>query len=257
MLTEIILELIEENRKAHHALRAKVEKRAQELNAGWAKTRYSRDGFDLCVEPTWGKDDRPHAPFDGYLWENEAGEVEAYHAGSYLPYVTELESLDKPDYTGDHGWWKIRLTTEMFVELSLCEYVENQAPYKSWELPDNTTVVMAKVRAHKKVLEAIQEYSRSWFDDYYTKAKADKGDAPEGKLAVKGRVVSTKVIEDYFGVISKMTVLMENGSTVYGTLPKAVPIDYRGNIEFTAMFTQALNDRTHSFYKNPCRITLC
>ena len=66
-LTEIISALVEENRVARQAHRAKVEKRAEELNAGWAKTRFGREYFDKVVAPTWGKDDRPHAPFDGYL----------------------------------------------------------------------------------------------------------------------------------------------------------------------------------------------
>lgn len=49
MLTEIITSLIEENRKAHQDRRAKVEERALELNAGWAKTRYGREGFDNVI----------------------------------------------------------------------------------------------------------------------------------------------------------------------------------------------------------------
>ena len=39
MLNEIVMKIIEENRKARQAHRAKVEKRAEELNAGWCKSR--------------------------------------------------------------------------------------------------------------------------------------------------------------------------------------------------------------------------
>lgn len=257
MLKEIITQLIEENREAHRALRAKVEKRAEELNAGWAKTRYSREGFDAVVAPTWGKDDRPHAPFDGYLWENEAGEVEAYHAGSYLPYVTELDRMDKPEYTGDHGWWKLRLTYMMYAELKSYGWpIVVHHPYKEWELENGIPVVMVEVKAHKNILSAIQEASKAWFNDYYESLKADKGEAPVGRVAVKGRVASVKTFEDFYGVVSKMTVVLENGATVYGTLPKAVPLDYRGEIEFTGTFENAKNDTTHSFYKNPAKVTM-
>ncbi|ARW57511.1 hypothetical protein FDI23_gp088 [Serratia phage CHI14] len=255
MLNEIITNIIEENRNAYRAHRAKVEERACELNAGWVKTRYGREGFDKVVAPTWGKDDRPHAPFDGYLWENELGEVEAYHAGSYLPYTTELEQMDKPEYTGDHGWWKLRLTFDMYLELKAFEYIEMKKPYKLWDL-GKTRVGMVEVRAHKTILKAIQEFSQKWFDDYYTTLNADKGEAPMGKLTVKGRVVSVKDWMGDYGPVFKMTVRLENGSTVYGSLPKAVPADYRGEIEFKATFEHAKDDSTHSFFKRPSSVTI-
>lgn len=260
MLTEIITSLIEENRKAHATRRAKVEERALELNAGWAKTRYGREGFDKVVAPTWGVDDRPHAPFDGYLWENELGEVEAYHAGSYLPYVTELDYLDKPEYTKEHGWWKLRLTSDMLSELMTLSYetqcIEIRTPYKKWTLEDNTIVVMNEVRAHKTILKAIQTASEEWFNDYYNSLKVNKGEAPSGKQTVAGKVVSVKTWNDYYGIVSKMMVRLENGATVYGSLPKAVPLDYRGTIEFKATFEQAKDDSTHAFFKRPSSVKI-
>lgn len=257
MLTEIINVLIEENRKAHQAHRAKVEERAEELNAGWAKSRYGRDSFDKVVSPTWGVDDRPHAPFDGYLWENELGEVEAYHAGSYLPYVTELDHLDKPEFTGDFGWWKLRLTFDMYVEIKAIGLIETQTPYKLWDLEGGIKVGMCKVRAHKSILEAIKAHSEQWFSNYYTELNKSKGEAPVGKQTVKGTVVSVKDWMDIYGPVFKMTVRLENGATVYGSLPKAVPADYRGEIEFTATFENAKNDTTHSFFKRPSKVTVC
>ncbi|BBC78140.1 Hypothetical protein KNT65_gp092 [Escherichia phage EcS1] len=253
MLTKIVSDLIEENRAAYRAQRKRVEQRAYELNAGWTKSKYGRDSFDRCVSPTWGKDDRPHAPFDGYLWENELGEVEAYHAGSYLPYVTELESMDKPEYTGDHGWWKLRLTFNMYLELKAFNFIEMKAPYKLWDLGE-TRVGMVEVRAHKNILKAIQAHSEQWFNNYYESLKANKGEAPVGKLVVKGIVVSVKDWMDIYGPVFKMTVRLENGATVYGSLPKAVPADYRGEIEFKATFEHAKDDNTHSFFKRPSSV---
>lgn len=256
MLIKIIADLIEENRKAHREHRAKVEKRAEELNSGWSKSRYGRESFDTVVAPTWGIDDRPHAPFDGYLWENELGEIESYHAGSYLPYVTELDNMDKPVYTGNHGWWKLRLTREMYNELDCFGYqIELLEPYKEWKLGDNE-IVMAEVRAHKSILEAIQKYSQERFDAYYAELNKDKGEAPTGKQVVKGKVVSVKDWMGDYGPVFKMTVRLENGATVYGSLPKAVPIDYRGDIEFKATFEHAKDDTTHSFFKRPSSVVV-
>ena len=255
MLNEIITSILDENRKAHQARRAKVEKRAEELNAGWTKTLYGREGFDKVIAPTWGKDDRPHAPFDGYLWENELGEVEAYHAGSYLPYTTELDYLDKPAYTGDHGWWKLRLTYEMFTILkNYGSPIEIQNPYKIWDIETGGKAGMCKVRAHKSIMEAIQAYSKDWFDTYYAELNLSKGEAPSGKQTVKGKVISVKDWMGEYGPVFKMMVRLENGATSYGSLPKAVPIDYRGEIEFSATFTQTMNDNTHSFFKRPSKV---
>lgn len=256
MLTKIINDLFEENRKAHHEHRAKVEKRAEELNSGWSKSLYGRESFDKVVAPTWGIDDRPHAPFDGYLWENELGEVEAYHAGSYLPYVTELDNFDKPEYTGDHGWWKLRLTYDMYKEIKALNKVEIQTPYKVWDLEGGHKAGMCKVRAHKTILEAIQAYSEAWYSNYYAELNKSKGEAPVGKQTVKGKVVSVKDWMGEYGPVFKMTVRLENGATVYGSLPKAVPADYRGDIEFKATFEHAKDDTTHSFFKRPSSVVI-
>lgn len=245
--------MVVDNRNAYYAHRAKVEKRAAELNAGWAKSRYGRDYLDVVVAPTWGKDDRPHAPFDGYIWENELGEAEVYGGGQYLPYISEIERFDKPEYTGDHGWWKLRLTAGMFADISEIDCIEIRMPYKTWDIGDKKAY-MCQVRANVNILKAIQEFSASWFDDYYKSLNALKGEAPEGKVAVKGVVVSTKLYEDYYGVSAKMTVRLENGATVYGTLPNIVDINYRGEIEFKATFTHAKGDSTHAFYKRPSSV---
>lgn len=253
-LTDIITQLIEENRNAYHAHRAKVEKRAEELNAGWARTRYGRDYFAEVVQPTWGVDDRPHAPFDGYLWEGENGEIEAYGGGQYLPYVNEIERFDKMEYTGDHGWWKIRLTAAMYVELKLfgCP-IEVREPYKSWELEDFTTVMMVEVRAHRSILEAIQSHSQETFNIIYDNLKKFKGAAPEGRVVLIGTVRSVKVYEGYYGVEAKMTVVLENGATVYGSVPSSMDIEFRGKVEFTATCTPAKDDNTHAFFKRPSK----
>lgn len=255
MLT-IINNLILENRAAYQAKRTSIEEKARILNQGWATYKQDRDSFDICLDPTWGKDDRPHAPFDGYLWANELGEVQAYGGGQYLPYVNEIEKFDKPEYTGDHGWWKLRLTLEMLNDIKAYgDPLQVKSVLKEWDL-ETTKAMVVEVRAHKTILKAIQEYSENWFNTYYETLKKSKGDAPEGKLIVKGKVVSVKTYEDFYGMISKMTVVMENGSTSYGTLPKSVPLDFRGDISFQAIFTQAKNDNTHSFFKNPCKVEI-
>ncbi|QPI14039.1 hypothetical protein MYO4S_00288 [Serratia phage 4S] len=206
--------------------------------------------------PTWDKDDRPHAPFDGYLWEHPVtGSLDEYGGGQYLPYVDDFDRMDKPEFTGDFGWWKLRLTLEMYSVLQEHELIETQRPYKQWTVGPHT-VVMAKVRAHKAILKLIQEYSEQFFKDYYSNLKTDKGEAPVGKQTIKGRIVFTKVEDGFYGPSAKMMVELPNKSTVYGTLPKCIPLDHRGDIEFTATFNYG-NDTTHSFFKRPTKASVC
>lgn len=253
-IINVVTEILDENRKAYQAQRAKVEKRAYELNAGWASTRFGREFFDKIVEPTWGVDERPHAPFDGYLWEHPVTkEVMEYAGGQYLPFVSEVEQFDKPEYTGDHGWWKLRLTYKMFCDLQGLGFpIEIRSPYKTWEV-GSTQVCMCQVRAAKAVLVAIQEHSEQVFKDLYADMNKDKGVAPTGKVVVTGKIQSVKTFDDFYGPVSKMLVVLENGATVYGSLPKAIPIDHRGMISFSATFEHAKDDNTHAFFKRPTK----
>lgn len=254
MLTTIT-ELFEQNRKQYAARRETIEQRAMELNAGTARSKYARDGMSVQVEPTWDSEDRPHAPFDGYLWEGPNG-IEAYGGGQYLPFVDEFDSFDKPDYAGDNGWWKLRLTEAMYKELKSSNLpIDIQSAYKVWSVGE-TKVGMYKVRTHKCVLKAIQEHSEHVFNDMYTELNKNKGIAPEGKVTIVGTVVSVKTYEGFYGVETKMLVKLENGATVYGSLPKAVNLEYRGMLEFKATFEHSKDDNTHAFFKRPSSVEL-
>ena len=79
---------------------------------------------------------------------------------------------------------------------------------------------------------------------------------------VRGRIAAFKTINrgsfHYYdaGVDFKMLVELENKSTVWGSQISSlidVDADIGDLIEFTATFTQAENDDTHSFYKRPSK----
>ncbi|AJD81908.1 hypothetical protein YenMTG1_098 [Yersinia phage vB_YenM_TG1] len=93
-ILEILTELRDVQRAKYKAYRVRVTNRAIELNSGWSATLSGRKSFDKCVDPTWGVDGRPHAPFDGYLWEDPiTQEIEAYGGGQYLPYADEADYI--------------------------------------------------------------------------------------------------------------------------------------------------------------------
>lgn len=258
MFKQLISDAIEARKAAYKAHRQKIEDRAEELNAGFIKHRYSADNIK-STNCTWGKDNRPHAPFDGYLWEHpRTGSVDAYGGGQYLPFTDEFDDLEKPAYTTEHGYWKIRMTQAMYDTLrDNYFYFHMYPPYKSWTQSGHV-VFMVEVKAHQSLIETIINYSEDFFAKLYEEEKALKGIAPEGKLRIKATVRSTKIIPDeLYGPSVKMMVVLENGSTAYGTLPKAVPLDYRGEIEFNATFTHSFNDITHAFFKRPTKVEIC
>lgn len=81
-----------------------------------------------------------------------------------------------------------------------------------------------------------------------------KGVAPEGKQSIQGVVLGTPVVEDFYGYTCKVFVELENGSTVYGTLPsKICDVEIGETIAFTANFNHALDDNTHAFFKRPSK----
>lgn len=81
-----------------------------------------------------------------------------------------------------------------------------------------------------------------------------KGEAPAGKVHVTGVLTFTKVeVDPYYGPSEKMLVTLENGSTVWGTLPKALSVEMGSKVEFTATFTVS-NDFHHAFFKLPSKV---
>jgi len=110
--------------------------------------------------------------------------------------------------------------------------------------------------------------------------KAEKGEAPLGKQMVVGTICTVKRQYSQFGIQEKMLVELENHSTVWGSVGKAlwemVPCSgearrlfdegdldasfkarFRGvKVQFEADFSHADNDSTHSFFKRPVKFSL-
>lgn len=257
MFKEFIDGLLESHTKSYKEHRQRIIDKANDLNSGWLSNRRLSDSLGIkTAEPTEGVDGRLHAPFDGFLWENPyTMEIEEYGGGQYLPVIGEWDDIEKPISITRNRFWKLRLTIDMYNVLAKTPWIEVGLPYKKWNIGD-VPVCMAEVKTHRKFLVAIQEYSNKVFDDIYNDLKKDKGEAPDGKQVIKGTVLRVKIYEDFYGIVSKMTVELENKSTVYGSLPKCVPLDYRGEIEFKATFEQAKDDKTHAFFKRPSSVKI-
>lgn len=84
--------------------------------------------------------------------------------------------------------------------------------------------------------------------------KPKKGIAPEGKQVITGTILGLPCTENYYGIQLKMFVELENGSTVYGSLPsKLYEAEIGDKIQFSANFTHAEKDNTHAFFKRPTK----
>lgn len=249
-MLNILNALIKAKRDAYIKRRIDIEKRAEELNAGWAQ-RWNR-GEMTIMDALEGADGRLHAPCDGFMWEHpQTGNVDTYGGGQYLPYVDDIK-----DDMLTFGYWKLRVTDEMLHDIRETGEFDVCTPYKSWTI-NGHTVHMVEIKGDKSFLEAIQTYSQEWFEAYYIKERSNKGEAPMGKVRIKGVVRSAKQVNGYYGPQVKMTVVLENGATVYGTMPSALHIDYRGEIEFNATFERAADDNTHAFFKRPTKVEVC
>src|ERR1051326_2340666 len=91
------------------------------------------------------------------------------------------------------------------------------------------------------------------------KQRAEAGPAPEGRVAVRGTVSTIKEYASDFGggyynddaVVVKMTVILENGSRVWVTVPSNIDPKPGDVVEFRATFTRAEDDPTFAKGKRP------
>lgn len=252
MFKEILVQAIEARRAEYRAHRERIEARAAELNKGAVIAGYNR-GAVISTEPTWGKDNRPHAPFDGYLWEDvRTGNIDAYGGGQYLPYTDDFDDINKPEYTGDHGYYYVRMTEEMLVALEDKEYSYMFSINKGsfFKLGD-TMITSVKIYAPKYILDLLSKYSEAELIRLKEIEKLSKGEAPDGRQDVFGTVLNVKVTDGYYGPAIKCLIKLENGATIWGTLPKPLHVDFRGWIKMTATFERKADDNTHAYYKRP------
>jgi hypothetical protein len=78
-----------------------------------------------------------------------------------------------------------------------------------------------------------------------------KGDAPTGRIAVTGTVVSIKTQDGFYGPVVKMLVVLENNSKVWVTVPSKATIEKGQVITVTATWTPSKDDKSFGFGSRP------
>jgi len=252
-LSSLIVKLLTEQDSRYKAIRQRVIKGAEVVNNN--------------VGPTVGTDGSLHAPFDGYHWDGKE-----YQGGSYLHIpadVRELMNEMKGIMFGTRTTTKyvptvkIRGNVELYKKISdelirlreetglgLYEFSHGQ----TWD--DGECYLYAK-STHPVIIKALQEYANEANRLAFEEAKKNKGDAPEGRLTISGKVIKISDPDpDPYNLYPsfKMLVVLENKSTVFGSLPKGCREAEVGDfVEFTATFTRANGDSTHAWFKRPSK----
>jgi hypothetical protein len=83
---------------------------------------------------------------------------------------------------------------------------------------------------------------------------AARADAPEGKVVVRGTVLTVKDVEGYYGYEYKMLIEHETGYKVWVTVPKKISDVVRGNVvEMTMNLTISNKDPKFAYGKRPSK----
>jgi hypothetical protein len=81
-------------------------------------------------------------------------------------------------------------------------------------------------------------------------------DCPEGKVTVKGEVVSTKIQDGFYGKQLKMLVKDESGYKVWGSVPAALDVERGTRVVFVATIERSKDDPKFGFFKRPSKATV-
>lgn len=260
-LTQIIKEYVAQAHENYKIVLDRIMRKAAEAN---------QDLF-----PTVDKYGRLHAPCDGYEWDTET-----YAGGSYLPFPMEFwerleEETGRPcgpstktsaSYATKH---RIKVTVAEAEEIKIaCDRFAEVSVGMTWH--DGVTCYIYIRTSRTKLSDLIADFRaeqeaalKAARDAEQAAKRALKGEAPEGRVVVKGVILAVKIVNrnayHYHdsGVDIKILVELENKSTIWGNLPSALRDAKKGDtIEFTATFTPCKDDNTHGFFKRPAKAKL-
>lgn len=227
------------------------------------------------LPPTIDSLGRFHAPCDGYMDYDSGFE---YLKGQFIPMPEVFFNGDETIYHEYRGYKDGRqqhyseslkcsgdmldfINSDEFKELQLCDVRKS----RTWIYNGVENCYVEFGTFSKKLSNDIRRVMLEW-SNHNTRIEDEnkqkvleeraklKGIAPESKQTIRGVVLSSKITEGYYGFEHKMMVELENKSTVYGSVPKAIcDVEAGDEIEFSANFEHSKSDKTHSFYKRPTK----
>ena len=218
------------------------------------------------VEPVVGIDGRLHAPHDHYHWAwsvtDNNGFVVSEHktvamGGEFLP-TGEPQSGRDGSNTSRITYVPAELAQEIVEALQDDLSIEHGAIfdgrdgqachlYVDTACTDVVGMITDHVEAPQKAAAAEREAIRQ--------AEHDAAeDVPEGRVEIAGVIVSTRVDDGIYGLVTKMLVRDDRGFKLWGTLPASLEDAETGShVSFTATVTPSGDDRKFGFFKRPAK----
>ncbi|AZV02068.1 hypothetical protein Arno162_28 [Pectobacterium phage Arno162] len=238
------------------------KKRQERIEKAWSEKNQG-------LIPNVDRNGRFHAPCDGYVDIDERG---IYGKGEFLPTPSwVLEMLEREGIHCDVGGESFGKPVKFLVLAGEGEDISHRLTYsyglrcsfgKMFERDGERMsyiYVTGRESLTKVIAETVNEINEqarlvklARIAAEREAAKALKGDAPVGRQTVKGVITGFKVSYSNYGETLKMLVTLENGATVYGSVPRFLSEAQRGDeVEFKATFEVAEDDKTHAFFKRP------
>ncbi|UJH95934.1 hypothetical protein [Pantoea phage Nafs113] len=243
------LERIQNAIKARHA----------ELSEAYSKRREAL----LAAVTDNGKQQAPnysssgwHAPHDGWT-HLDTGEV--YGKGQWVPLPKDDWNYSEPTEPYPHRKYRMLVPVSQRVEFT--DIMRNWADLgfgKEFDR-DGALYVYAYLTGYDPIIKVVEAITAEEEQEAREAEKATKGTAPQGKTIVEAVVKFLKHTVNDYGVSIKMLVVMDNGSTAWGTRPQSLAHvdELQGKrIRFSGSFERAAGDTTHAYFTRPTKAEL-
>lgn len=256
----LLLEVQKKLEKIRNQRHARIASAFSELNRG--------------IEPNRDRNGRYHAPCDGYLipdsyrldYSHRDYSDVLFGKGEYLP--VPFDPFEDPlckesfkDYAITKARFKVLESFKKEMTEFSKEFEYSVSFGKAWTDKNDNIICYAYLSGMKMFINALESVV-GYVEVERSKAEVIKGEAPRGKQTVKGTIVGVKVVEGFnngYSVtyITKAMIILENNSTVYGTLASSICEAKKGDtVQFTATFEHSEKDNTHSYFKRPTKASI-
>lgn len=101
----------------------------------------------------------------------------------------------------------------------------------------------------KRLLHRIE--NRAVVETQRAAEKANAKDCPTGRMDIVGTVLTTRVVEGYYGDTTKMLVKTPEGYTLWGTVPSSLQVEKGQEVRFRATVEPSKDDPKHGYFSRP------
>lgn len=101
----------------------------------------------------------------------------------------------------------------------------------------------------KRLMYRIQ--NRETIEAQRAAEKAKAQDCPTGRMDIVGTVLTTRIVEGYYGDTLKMFVKTQEGYTLWGTVPSSLQVEKGQEVRFRATVEPSKDDPKHGYFSRP------